>query len=226
MNFKKLITLLFLQFIAVSLFAQSSDTGNWLVYFGNQAFRGKWNLHSEIQYRSYNFIGDTQQLLFRTGLGYNFNEKNNNLLLGYGFINTHNYIANSDEKTDFDEHRIFQQFITRQSFGRVFTQHRYRTEQRFYNDNVRLRFRYFLSINIPVTQKTMAPQAVYLSMSNELFINSKANVFDRNRLYGGLGYVINKNLRVEIGYMSQILENSKRGQMQILLFNNIPFQKN
>ena len=72
----------------------------------------------------------------------------------------------------------------------------------------------------------MAPQAVYISMSDELFINSKANVFDRNRLYGGLGYVINKNLRVEIGYMSQILENSKRGQMQILLFNNIPFQKN
>jgi hypothetical protein len=226
MNFKKLITLFILQFVVIPLFAQSTDTGNWLVYFGNQAFNKKWNLHSEVQYRSYNFIGDTQQLLFRTGLGYNFNEKNNNLLLGYGFINTHNYVANTDEKVDFDEHRIFQQFITRQGFGRIFTQHRYRTEQRFYNEIFSFRFRYFLSLNIPINQKTMAPQAVYLSMSDELFINAKANVFDRNRLYGGLGYVINKNLRVELGYMSQMLENSRRGQMQILLFNNIPFQKN
>ena len=48
----------------------------------------------------------------------------------------------------------------------------------------------------------MAPQGVYLSMSNEVFIIAKANVFDLNRLYGGIGYVINKNLRVEIGYMS------------------------
>jgi hypothetical protein len=72
----------------------------------------------------------------------------------------------------------------------------------------------------------MAPQVVYLSMSDDLFINSKANVFDRNRLYGGFGYVINKSLRVELGFMSQMLENSRRGQMQILLFNNIPFQKN
>ncbi len=226
MNFKKLTTLLILLFVAVSSFAQSANTGNWMAYFGNQAFNKKWNLHSEIQYRSYNFIGDTQQLLLRTGLGYNFSEKNNNLLLGYGFINTQNYVANSDDKVDFDEHRIFQQFITRQSFGRIFTQHRYRTEQRFYNDSFRFRFRYFLSINIPITHKTMASQAVYLSMSDEMFINAKANVFDRNRLYGGLGYVINKNLRVELGYMSQMLENSKRGQLQILLFNNIPFQKN
>lgn len=226
MNFKKLTTLLILLIVAFSSFAQSVNTGNWVAYFGNQAFDKKWNLHSEIQYRSYNFIGDTQQLLFRTGLGYNFSEKNNNLLFGYGFINTKNYVPNTDEKVDFDEHRIFQQFITRQNFGRVFSQHRYRTEQRFYNDSFRLRFRYFLSINIPLTQKTMTPQAIYLSMSDEVFINAKANVFDRNRLFGGLGYVINKNLRVELGYMSQMLENSKRGQLQILLFNNMPFQKN
>lgn len=226
MNFKKLTTLLILLIVAFSSFAQSVNTGNWVAYFGNQAFDKKWNLHSEIQYRSYNFIGDTQQLLFRTGLGYNFSEKNNNLLFGYGFINTKNYVPNTDEKVDFDEHRIFQQFITRQNFGRVFSQHRYRTEQRFYNDSFRLRFRYFLSINIPLTQKTMTPQAVYLSMSDEVFINAKANVFDRNRLFGGLGYIINKNLRVELGYMSQMLENSKRGQLQILLFNNMPFQKN
>ncbi|MCF8323791.1 MAG: hypothetical protein K9I84_02445 [Leadbetterella sp.] len=33
-------------------------------------------------------------------------------------------------------------------------------------------------------------------------------------MYGRLVYVIKKNFRVEIGYISQILENSKRDQMQ------------
>lgn len=226
MNFRKLTLITIIQFSAISLSAQTANTGNWLAYFGNQSFNKKWNLHNEIQYRSYNFIGDTQQFLFRTGVGYNLNEKNNNLLLGYAFINTQNYVANMDEKVDFDEHRIFQQFITRQSFGRIFTQHRYRTEQRFFNNDFRLRFRYLLGVNIPVTHKTMAPKAVYLSLSDEAFINSKSNVFDRNRLYGGVGYVINKNLRFELGYMSQMLEKTERGQLQILLFNNIPFQKN
>jgi hypothetical protein len=60
----------------------------------------------------------------------------------------------------------------------------------------------------------MAPHAVYLSMGDEVFINFKANVFERNRMYGRLVYVIKKNFRVEIGYISQILENSKRDQMQ------------
>lgn len=226
MNFKKLYLVFVFKFVSISISAQTASSGNWLGYFGNQSFNRKWNLHNEIQYRSYNFIRDTQQFLFRTGLGYNFNEKNNNLLLGYAFIHTQNFVENSDEKVSFDEHRIFQQFITRQSFGRVFTQHRYRTEQRFFNDTFRLRFRYMLGVNIPITSDTMSPKSLYLSFSDEAFINSKSNVFDRNRLYGGLGYLINKNLRLELGYMSQMLENSKRGQLQILLFNNIPFQKN
>ncbi|MEY4904062.1 MAG: hypothetical protein RLZZ292_1877, partial [Bacteroidota bacterium] len=48
-------------------------------------------------------------------------------------------------------------------------------------------------------------------------------VFDRNRLYGGLGFVINKNFKVEAAMMTQLLETKKRSQFQIVLFNNLPF---
>jgi len=39
-----------------------------------------------------------------------------------------------------------------------------------------------------------------------------------------LGYVINKNFRIEVGFMAQTTENSNRNQFQFILFNNIPFK--
>ena len=203
-------------------YSQKSEIGNWFVYLGNQKINKKWNLHNEVQYRNYNFIVDTNQLLLRTGIGYNLTE-DNNLLIGYGFINTQKYLPNSDQKVDTNEHRIYQQFITRQKIGKVFLQHRYRMEERFISNDFQLRLRYFFGINIPINKKTLDKNTIYLSSSNEIFMNLEKPLFDRNRLYGALGFVINKNFKVEAGIMAQTLENSNRNQFQIVIFNNLPF---
>ncbi len=147
------IKILFFLLIPTLGFAQQSNLGNWWIYFGNKQISSKWNWHHEVQYRNYNFVGDLEQLLLRTGLGYNLTENNNNIHLGYAFIHSQNYVENSDDKISIDEHRIYQQFITRQNAGRVFWQHRYRFEQRFFSNDFRLRFRYFLALNIPITMK-------------------------------------------------------------------------
>ena len=204
--------------------AQKSEVGNWFIYFGNQKVNKNWNWWNEVQYRNYNFAGDLQQLLLRTGVGYNLTENNNNVLLGYAFINSKRYVPNADEKIATNEHRIYQQFITRQSFGKVFMQHRYRVEQRFLPDDFQTRFRYFLSFNIPVNNKTLTDKTMYASAYNEIFINTQNSIFDRNRLYGGLGYVLSQNFRVEAGFMAQTLENTNRNQFQIILFNSLPFK--
>jgi hypothetical protein len=203
--------------------AQKTDTGNWFIYFGNQAIDKKWNWHNEVQYRNYNFAGDTQQLLLRTGVGYNLTDNNNNLLLGYGYINSQNYVPDTDDKIHNNEHRIYQQFITRQNMGRINLQHRYRVEERFLQDDFQVRFRYFLALNVPVNKPKMEDNAFYISAYNEIFINAESPSFDRNRVYGALGYVINKNFRVEAGLMRQIQEKKGRNQFQIVLYNNIPF---
>ena len=221
---KKLFVLLF--FLPITLYAQKTDVGNWFIYFGNQKINNRWNWHNEVQYRNYNFIGDLQQLLLRTGIGYNLTENNNNILLGYGFINSQRYLPNSDQKVGTDEHRIYQQFITRQNFGRVFVQHRYRLEERFLPDDFQMRFRYFLSLNVPINRKTMSPNTFYASAYNEFFLNGQGTYFDRNRLYGALGYVMGKNFRVEAGFMAQTLQNTNRNQFQIVLFNNLSLSKN
>lgn len=208
-----------------SAHAQKSDVGNWFIYFGNQAINKKWNWWNEVQYRNFNFAGDLQQLLLRTGIGYNLTENNNNLLLGYGFIHTQRYLPGSNTKTGSNEHRLYQQFITRQNFGRLFLQHRYRVEERFLPGDFQFRFRYFLSVSIPLNNKTMVKNTFYLSAYNEVFLNAKPPVFDRNRLYGALGYVINKHFRAEAGFMAQTLERTNRNQFQLVLFNNLPLTK-
>lgn len=197
--------------------AQDSNFGNWMIYFGNKQLNSKWNLHHEVQYRNYNAIGDLEQLLLRTGLGYNLTD-NTNILMGYGYILSENYIANTDEKFQINEHRIYQQLITKQKFKNITIQHRYRFEQRFVEDDFKLRFRYFLGVNAPLSKKET--NKWYLSAYNELFINTESSVFDRNRLYGGLGYKISNSVRMELGYMNQFFETSSRDQFNIITFVN------
>lgn len=213
-----LVTVLMLPFIAQS---QDSNFGNWLIYIGNKKLNQKWNLHNEVQYRNYNAIGDLEQLLLRTGLGYSFNENKNNVLLGYGYILSENYVGNTDEKVSVNEHRIFQQFISKQAIGNVKLSHRYRFEQRFVESDFKMRFRYFLALRIPFKSKEEGTDSkYYLSAYNEIFLNTKSSVFDRNRVYGGIGYNVNKNIRIEAGYMNQFFETSGRDQFNIITFVN------
>ena len=199
-------------------YAQDSSFGNWLIYIGNKKLNTKWNIHNEVQYRSYNIIDDLEQLLLRTGVGYNLSENNNNILLGYGYILSQNYSDEIEDKISINEHRIFQQFSTKQSFGSIGLNHRYRFEQRFVEDDFKMRFRYFLGINIPLTKKES--NSYYLSAYNEIFLNTESSVFDRNRVYGGLGYKVNKSLRIEAGYMNQFFETNNRDQFNIITYLN------
>lgn len=223
MNKLQSFCFLLVLFLTANGNAQKTDVGNWFLYFGNQKINNRWNWHNEVQYRNYNFAGDLEQLLLRTGIGYNLTENNNNILLGYAYVHSEPYIAGTDEKTTTNEHRIFQQFITKQQFERVNIQHRYRFEQRFIEDNFKMRLRYFLSLNVPINKKAMDKKAIYASAYNEIFINTEGNYFDRDRIYGGLGYCFSKSLKMELGVMSQIQQNSSRTQFQIMFFNSLPF---
>ena len=198
---------------------QESNLGNWLIYIGNKQLNEKWNLHHEVQYRNYDAIGDLEQLLLRTGLGYTFGESKKNILLGYGYILSENYTSESDPKVSVNEHRIFQQFISKQKLGKLKLSHRYRFEQRFVESDFKMRLRYFLGVNIPIISKEESKY--YFSAYNELFLNTKSKLYDRNRLYGGFGYHLSEKVRLEMGYMNQFFNKGSRDQLNILAFVNL-----
>ncbi|MGY6559891.1 MAG: DUF2490 domain-containing protein [Nitritalea sp.] len=219
-----------------AVYSQVPETGNWLIYFGNQNFgNNKWVFHNEIQYRNYNFVGNTEQLLIRTGIGRYLTENNNILSAGYAFIHTRplgelDGILDVVEDRAFDEHRLWQQFWSRQNVGRLVLIHRYRFEQRFFgDDDFRMRWRYFLGANFPLNKNRMGEDTWYLSAYNEIFLNSNQEdnpaIFDRNRLYGAIGYQTSPRLRFEVGFMRQSTNNPlfTRNQLQFVIFNNLPF---
>lgn len=217
---KIIATLTFMLVLPFYGLSQDSNLGNWLIYIGSKELKNGWNIHNEVQYRNYDAVGDLEQLLLRTGLGYNLTENNNNLLLGYGYILSENYVGDTDQKVSVNEHRIFQQFTTKQNVGVLDLSHRYRFEQRFVEDDFKMRFRYFLGLKIPLQNKADGNNPLYLSAYNEIFLNTKSEIFDRNRLYGGLGYQFSKQLRLELGYMNQFFETSSRDQINIMAFVN------
>ena len=75
----------------------------------------------------------------------------------------------------------------------------------------------------------MDKNTVYLAFYNELFINGERNIgdnkkvefFDRNRLYTALGYFIKKQLKVQLGMMTQTTNNVKKNQLQLSIHHTI-----
>lgn len=54
---------------------------------------------------------------------------------------------------------------------------------------------------------------------------NKDTAFDRNRLYGGVGYQVNKSLKLEMGYMNQFFSSFNRDQFNLFLFSKFWFQR-
>ncbi len=208
---------LLLPFISL---AQPEDFGDWLAYNGNYQINKKWNLFNEFQLRNYNLLGNIEQILIRGAIGYNLTDNNNNIALGYAFIHSEPYISKNKTSSN-NENRIFQQFITKQSYGRFNLLHRYRFEQRiFENNDVRLRLRYQLALNVALNKKQMGDHCLYLSINDEIFVNTLPNYFDRNRLFLGLGYRFSPKLRIDAGVLNQTSNALTRYQLNLTAFVN------
>lgn len=203
-----------------------SKLGAWYMYFFNTSFKekGNWGIQGDIQHRNWNYGGDLEQLLVRSGITYTPKNANIKLTLGYGNVTTGEY---GDSKNVSVESRIYQEALFPVQFGkRVYTNHRFRYEQRFVqNQDFRTRYRYNIFINIPLNQANMKQNAIYIALYNELFINGQRNIgdnrtveiFDRNRFYTALGYVVKDNLKVQFGHMIQTTNSWEKKQLQLSL---------
>ena len=216
---EKFVTILFFYFTAFSIGnAQTyrettTNTNLWLMYFVNHKFTNTLGLHAEAQVRRHDVVSEWQQLLLRVGLDIYTSQAR--FTFGYGFIETFPYgdfpVANA-----FPEHRIWQQLLLPQTWGRASISHRYRLEQRFIgnastgefqNGRYENRARYMFRANIALQGNTIDPGEFYLAIYDEIMINFgkevRYNLFDQNRLYGALGYHLGRIGTLEVGYLLQ-----------------------
>lgn len=242
MKFKYLL-FVFLLFSCRISFAQNnrlnhSNAIGWYNFFGTFKLSEKLGLHTEYQWRRNNLITDWQQSLLRVGVNYSLNPR---VLfrVGYSWIETFPYgeYPINGLGRDFTEHRIFEMVQLSHKEGIVNFSHRFMLEQRFVgvyssanetseNEFPLLnRLRYLFRVQVPLIGSEIKDKTAYIAFYDEIFIgfgkNVNANVFDQNRVGALLGYRFNKNVRIEGGYLNQIIQFGRliNGQ-NVFQYNN------
>jgi hypothetical protein len=193
----------------------------WLMYMGNHRVSEKWGLHMEYQFRRAEIFQDWQQSLLRLGVDY-YRKTGEQVTVGYAWIRSFPYgeqpIAHSN-----NEHRVWQQFMTKSKLNCLELQHRYRIEQRFienWQSNVvgpyemigylyRQRVRYRFQMVIPVGKRELSDNTLFFAASDEIFLGFGKgigkNVLDQNRIFGGVGWRFNAACNVQFGYLNQYI---------------------
>ncbi|MBT8315984.1 MAG: DUF2490 domain-containing protein [Maribacter sp.] len=205
------------------------EMGAWYMYFFDTTFKeSQWGFQGDVQYRNWDIAGDLEQLLLRGGLTFNPKTTDIKFTLGYGNVTTGQYGSSTTTTT---ESRIYQEALFPVQFGnRFYTNHRFRYEQRFVADqDLRTRYRYNLFLNIALNKAAMEKNTLYLAFYNELFINGQRDIgngnsvtiFDRNRFYVAMGYLIKKGLKVQLGMMRQTTNTWSKNQLQLSLHQKI-----
>ena len=198
------------------------EWGAWYMYFGTNQVTDKLSIHTEAQFRFYEVASNFNQLLLRTGLNYHIND-NAIATFGYAFIGTDNTYLEFPGEEDSQEHRIFQQFILKNEVGKVKFEHRYRLEQRFistqFDDFTEHRARYRLQLTYPITEHW------FINAYDEVFINLQEPIFGQNRLYGALGYKVNADLSLQLGYLKNHFTGINFDRLQLAVFFNTDFRK-
>ena len=216
-----------LSLFPLNLFGQVDEdqAGAWYMYFWNTTIKnGPWGFQGDIQHRNWDILGDMEQLMLRGGLTYRPAGTAITFTLGYAHIRT----GELGEGTSIvHENRIYQEALFSQKIGgRFYLTHRFRYEQRFVEgQDMRTRYRYNFFLNVPLNKKDLQPGAIYLAFYNELFINGQRDIgndnevalFDRNRVYGAIGYSLIEGLRAQLGVMRQITDNWEKNQLQVSL---------
>ena len=214
-----------------------TDNNNigWFAYTGTFKIKSKLAIHTEYQWRRADGIKNRQQGLIRAGINYALT-KDVSLNAGYAFAKTFPY-GDYPVAFAFPEHRIYEQVLIKNPVGSIDLSHRFTLEQRFVGritmpNGIKNtgyfflnRMRYRVRGEIPLHKKEAAKKPWSIIAQDEVFIgwgkNMGANIFDQNRLAVLLGYRLNKNIKIEAGYLNQILQQGKRiNDKPVFQYNN------
>ncbi|GAB3836378.1 DUF2490 domain-containing protein [Hymenobacter jeollabukensis] len=185
----------------------------WLVGAGQLRLTDKWSSYAEMQLRRADQGRKPQQTVLRLAANYHLGQ---HFQLGAGALYQKIYpygqFAASESAP---EHGFYQQVQVQDVSGRVQLLHRYRLEQRWIRWPEANRFtyqnrtRYQLGLLLPLLGPRLTTRMPYLIASDEILVNfgrNAPNRFDQNRLYAGLGYTASKLVRLEAGYLNQLLQ--------------------
>lgn len=227
-NKQVLLFFLICSFFNSTIIKAQDDLGSWLMFFNQTRLTNKSGLSAEVQYRSFEVVPNTEQLLLRGGLNY-FISNNVSASVGYGHISNYLFDKERVPGISVSENRLWQQVLLRGNYGRVLFEHRYRFEQRWLasksTDKYLDRIRYLFRVTVPLNKEQLEKKTFFLAFYNEVFIHFTTTPFDRNRLFGALGYRLTPTVDLQLGYLAQTVNITTKHYLQAAFFYNIDLRK-
>lgn len=181
----------------------------WWSFNTNAKISGKWSIIADLHIRRSSFIKYNSFYYTRLGIGYAFNEK-----LSVSAGGGHMWLGNRNGATELfsNENRLYEQIQLNNKIGSVGISQRLRIEQRWIQrvvnfqpiDETRYstRYRYQLSLNLPVSKNKNMPSLV---LANELMLQTGKDIvynnFDQNRFFAGIKQQLTKTISFDFGYM-------------------------
>ena len=204
-----------------------SQTIGWYTYNGDHKLNDRWAIHTEYQWRRIDVIRSWQQSLARVGVVRTLNEKMK-LGGGYTYFVTFPFgrYPQAENGVPYPEHRLHEEFQLTEKYGSLELSHRFRLEQRWLADqseernprritgwNFQNRVRYQVAGEIPLKGATVDDGEWYLNFFDEVFIGFGRkvgqNIFNQNRLSGGVGYRVSEGFKLELNYLNQVLQHAE-----------------
>jgi hypothetical protein len=168
-------------------------------------FDPNWYVYGETQVRSIAKFSEIDYYEIKGGGGYTFNKSHQ------AFIGLGRYASYTEHKISREEFRVWAQYVYSKFISRVKIEQRVRAEKRFFHDPVTdlninaERYRYRMNVIVPLNKEKVEAKTLFATTYDEVFFISEEPkpAFSRNRLFGGLGYQVNKSLGVTLGYLWQ-----------------------
>jgi hypothetical protein len=195
-----------------------NTTALWIGYYTKFRIGAKSFYYGEYHIRRRDFAANMSKLYLRFGYTYLFTKK----FEVTGGIATplswSKYQGNPEYDDVVPEFRFWQQFLFVDKLYHSKLYHQLRFEQRWKRDYLKgspyeldYRFRYRFTTYIPLNDHKLKPGTLFASLYDEIFIQAGKpityNHFEDNRLFLGLGYIINNELQMQLGYMWSFKHN-------------------
>ena len=221
---KKIALIILLLFCTSKIYTQTKaekNLGSWIVYYGNHTISNNWSILTGFEERNYKTTENYNLTLYKIGVSYKISKK---------FKATFSYLYLDIDRTfepDIDpntiENRFYEQISYSAKHFKIPFKHRVRLEQRNLKNlgvNTLInRVRYRLKTTISLSKK------LYLTASNESFLNFKGTVYAENRFYSAIGLKASKMVSLEVGYLGQYINNLHLDRLQVGVFLNTGFRK-
>ncbi|MDB5246442.1 MAG: hypothetical protein JWQ40_836 [Segetibacter sp.] len=199
---KRVPVLLLALFYTTNAKSQNDKLGTWNILNAEYYLNKKWNVWVEGQLRTQKFVDDIYYHQMKGGFSYKLN-KTTVFLFGAGQYATYSNGGNFKSPAISHEFRMWEQLTLTSNISRLKIEHKYRAEQRWFNRIYRNTFRYRFNPIVPINKHVIEKGTIYASVFNEVFMTNKAPYFERNRIFLGLGFMINDPLTVQAGFFRQ-----------------------